>query len=531
MSAFGLEAHGFRNLKHVNWNLAAPALYEEAVRRGEGHVAKDGPLVVLTGHHTGRSATDKFVVKDANTEPHVWWDNNKAMSPAHFDALHADMMAFAEGKELFAKDLFGGADLTHRIKVRIVTEYAWHSLFVHQLLIRPTPDDLKGFDPEFTIIDLPSFNADPAKHGTASQTVIAVNFTKKVILIGGTSYAGEMKKSVFTILNYILPPKRVMPMHCSANVGQDGKSAIFFGLSGTGKTTLSADASRTLVGDDEHGWSEHGVFNFEGGCYAKVIKLSREAEPEIFSTTERFGTVLENVVMDPVTRALDLNDAKYAENTRAAYPIDFIPNASKTGRAASPKNVIMLTADAFGVLPPISQLTPSQAMYHFLSGFTAKVAGTEKGLGKEPQPTFSTCFGAPFMPRHPSEYGNLLRELIAEHGVDCWLVNTGWTGGAYGVGHRMPIKATRALLSAALDGSLKGVEFRTDSNFGFDVPVAVPGVDSKILDPRSTWADTNAYDRQAQKLVDMFVTNFAKFEDHVDDGVRGAAPGLKVAAE
>jgi len=530
-NTWGLERQGFRNLKAVNWNLTAPALYEEAVRRGEGHVAKNGPLVVLTGQHTGRSASDKFVVKDATTEPHVWWDNNKAMTPAHFDALHADMIAHAEGRELFAKDLFGGADLTHRIKVRVVTELAWHSLFVHQLLIRPTVDELKGFDPEFTIIALPSFSADPKKHGTASQTVIAVNFTKKVILIGGTSYAGEMKKSVFTILNYILPPKRVMPMHCSANVGKDGKSAIFFGLSGTGKTTLSADASRTLVGDDEHGWSEHGVFNFEGGCYAKVIKLSREAEPEIFSTTERFGTVLENVVMDPVSRELDLNDATYAENTRAAYPIDYIPNASATGRAGHPKNVIMLTADAFGVLPPISRLTPSQAMYHFLSGFTAKVAGTEKGLGKEPQPTFSTCFGAPFMPRHPSEYGNLLRELIGLHGADCWLVNTGWTGGAFGTGSRMPIKATRALLNAALDGSLANVEMRIDPHFKFRVPVAVPGVDSAILNPRATWADKAAYDAQAKKLVEMFRANFKKFEAHVGPDVLQAAPELAEAAE
>jgi phosphoenolpyruvate carboxykinase (ATP) len=530
-NAWGLERQGFRNLKAVNWNLSAPALYEEAVRRGEGQVAKNGPLVVLTGQHTGRSASDKFVVKDANTGPHVWWDNNKAMTPAHFDALHADMIAHAEGRELFAKDLFGGADLTHRIKVRVVTEFAWHSLFVHQLLIRPTAEDLKGFDPEFTIIDLPSFSADPGKHGTASQTVIAVNFTKKLILIGGTSYAGEMKKSVFTILNYILPPRRVMPMHCSANVGKDGKSAIFFGLSGTGKTTLSADASRTLVGDDEHGWSEHGVFNFEGGCYAKVIKLSREAEPEIFSTTERFGTVLENVVMDPATRELDLNDAKYAENTRAAYPIDYIPNASSTGRAGNPANVIMLTADAFGVLPPIARLTPSQAMYHFLSGFTAKVAGTEKGLGKEPQPTFSTCFGAPFMPRHPSEYGNLLRELIGLNGADCWLVNTGWTGGAFGTGSRMPIKATRALLNAALDGSLANVEMRIDPNFKFRVPVAVPGVDSAILNPRATWADKAAYDAQARKLVEMFRANFKKFEAHVGPDVLQAAPELAEAAE
>ena len=530
-TAHGLGRHGFRNLKSVTWNLGAAALYEEAVRRGEGDVATNGPLVVRTGIHTGRSAGDKFVVRDADTESQVWWDNNKAMSPAQFDALHADMMAHAQGRELFAKDLFGGADLTHRISVRVVTEYAWHSLFVHQLLIRPAAQELKGFDPEFTIIDLPSFNADPAKHGCASQTVIAVNFAKKLILIGGTSYAGEMKKSVFTIMNYLLPPKRVMSMHCSANVGANGESAIFFGLSGTGKTTLSADASRTLIGDDEHGWSENGIFNIEGGCYAKVIRLSREAEPEIFSTTQRFGTVLENVVMDPATRTLDLDDATYAENTRAAYPIDYIPNASATGRAGHPKNVIMLTADAFGVLPPIARLTPSQAMYHFLSGFTAKVAGTEKGLGKEPQPTFSTCFGAPFMPRHPSEYGNLLRALIAEHQSDCWLVNTGWTGGAFGTGSRMPIKATRALLNAALDGSLAHVEMRIDPNFKFRVPVAVPGVDTAILNPRDTWADKAAYDAQAQKLVGMFRDNFRKFEAHVGPDVLQAAPQLAEAAE
>ena len=530
-SAHGLEQQGFRNLKAVRWNLTPAELTEIALVRGEGRLAKDGPLVVLTGEHTGRSASDKFVVRDAASEPDIWWDNNKAMTPAHFDALHADMMAFAEGKELFAKDLFGGADLQYRLPVRIVTEYAWHSLFVHQLLIRPSAEQLKGFAPDFTIIDLPSFEANPARHGCATKTVIAVNFTRKMVLIGGTSYAGEMKKSVFTILNYLLPPKRVMPMHCSANVGKDGKSAIFFGLSGTGKTTLSADASRTLVGDDEHGWSEHGVFNFEGGCYAKVIKLSREAEPEIFATTERFGTVLENVVMDDHTRVLDLDSAKYAENTRAAYPIDFIPNASETGRAGHPKNVIMLTADAFGVLPPIAKLTPSQAMYHFLSGFTAKVAGTEKGLGKEPQPTFSTCFGAPFMPRHPSEYGNLLRDLIGLHQADCWLVNTGWTGGAFGTGSRMPIKATRALLNAALDGSLAHAEMRVDPNFRFRVPVAVHGVDSKILNPRDTWADKAAYDAQATKLVSMFRDNFKKFEAHVGQDVLEAAPALAQAAE
>ncbi|HEX3810344.1 MAG TPA: phosphoenolpyruvate carboxykinase [Rhizomicrobium sp.] len=531
MSGSGFEQQGFRNLKAVHSNLSVPALYEESIARGEGHLAKNGPFVVLTGQHTGRSATDKFIVRDAASEDQVWWDENRSMTPAHFDALYADMMKFAEGRELFSKDLFGGADLTYRLPVRIVTEYAWHSLFVHQLLIRPTAEQLKGFTPEFTIIDLPNFRADPKKHGSASETVIAVNFTKKMILIGGTSYAGEMKKSVFTIMNYLLPPKRVMSMHCSANVGKDGKAAIFFGLSGTGKTTLSADATRTLIGDDEHGWSEHGVFNIEGGCYAKVIKLSKESEPEIYATTERFGTVLENVVMDAQTRELDLDSAEYAENTRAAYPIDFIPNASDTGRAGHPKNVIMLTADAFGVLPPISKLTPSQAMYHFLSGFTAKVAGTEKGLGKEPQPTFSTCFGAPFMPRHPTEYGNLLRDLIGEHQADCWLVNTGWTGGAFGTGSRMPIKATRALLAAALDGSLSNAEMRIDPHFKFRVPVAVPGVDSKILNPRDTWADKAAYDAQARKLVSMFRENFKKFEAHVGKDVLEAAPMLAEAAE
>ena len=531
MSAFGLERHGFRNLKGVHFNFSAPALYEESLRRGEGKLAADGPLVVLTGQHTGRSANDKFTVRDANTENAIWWDNNKPMTPAQFDALHEDMLRHAEGKELFAKDLFGGADLTHRISVRVVTEFAWHSLFIHNLLIRPTAEELKGFDPEFTIIDLPSFEADPARHGCASKTVIAVNFTKKIVLIGGTSYAGEMKKSVFTIMNWLLPAKGVMSMHCSANVGANGESAIFFGLSGTGKTTLSADASRELIGDDEHGWSENGIFNIEGGCYAKVIRLSRQAEPEIFSTTERFGTVLENVVMDDATRALDLDDATHAENTRAAYPIHFIPNASATGRAGHPRNVIMLTADAFGVLPPIARLTPSQAMYHFLSGFTAKVAGTEKGLGKEPQPTFSTCFGAPFMPRHPSEYGNLLRDLIATHGADCWLVNTGWTGGAYGTGSRMPIKATRALLNAALEGSLAHVEMRVDPHFHFRVPVSVPGVEAAILNPRDTWADKGAYDAQARKLAGMFRENFRKFEAHVGQDVLAAAPALAEAAE
>ncbi len=531
ISNHGLEAQGFRNVAAANWNWGAAALIETAVARGEGQLSRDGAFVVKTGEHTGRSAGDKFTVRDDSTENTIWWDNNKAMSSAHFDALEEAFFSYAQGKELFVQDLNGGADLRHRVNVRIITEFAWHSLFVRHLLIRPELEALADFVPEFTIVDFPGFRADPKRHGTVGGTVIGVNFAKKLILIGGTSYAGEMKKSVFTILNYMLPPKRVMPMHCSANVGADGKSAIFFGLSGTGKTTLSADASRTLIGDDEHGWSEAGVFNFEGGCYAKMIRLSPEAEPEIYAVTKRFGTVLENVVMDESTRELDLDDATLAENSRGAYPIDFIPNASDTGRAGHPKNVIMLTADAFGVLPPIAKLSPDQAMYHFLSGFTAKVAGTEKGLGKEPQPTFSTCFGAPFMPRHPSEYGNLLKDLIAEHKVDCWLVNTGWTGGEFGTGSRMPIKATRALLNAALDGSLAKAEFRTDSNFGFQVPVAVPGVDSKILDPRETWADKSAYDAQAAKLVGMFIKNFQKFEAHVTPQVRAAAPGLKLAAE
>jgi phosphoenolpyruvate carboxykinase (ATP) len=529
--AHGLGQQGFRNLKSVHWNLAAANLYERAVIRGEGHVARGGALAALTGQHTGRSASDKFIVCDSTSDKQVWWDNNKAMTPAHFEALSHAMLAYAQGRELYVQDLFGGADPAHRLTVRVVTELAWHSLFIQHLLIEPTAGQRDGFEPEFTIVDLPGFHADPAIHGTETGTVIAVNFTRKLVLIGGTSYAGEMKKSVFTILNYLLPPKRVMPMHCSANVGPSRDAAIFFGLSGTGKTTLSADATRTLVGDDEHGWSENGVFNFEGGCYAKVIKLSAEAEPEIFATTRRFATVLENVVMDPVTRELDLDDGRYTENTRAAYPIDYIPNASRTGMAPHPKNVILLTADAFGVLPPIARLTPSQTMYHFLSGFTAKVAGTEKGLGKEPQPTFSTCFGAPFMPRHPSEYGNLLRDLIAQHQADCWLVNTGWTGGAFGTGHRMPIKATRALLAAALDGTLANVEMRVDPHFRFRVPVSVPGVNSAILNPRETWSDKAAYDAQAIKLVSMFRDNFRKFEAHVGADVLQAAPQLAEAAE
>jgi phosphoenolpyruvate carboxykinase (ATP) len=522
---FSLSNQGFDTAATLHWNLGTAQLVESALANQEGVLAKDGPLVVQTGAHTGRSAKDKFIVRDETTEDTIWWGKtNIGMEPAHFAALKEDFLdAIGEKSKLYVADLYGGSQAEHRVNVRVINELAWHNLFVRTLLVRPEPSELADFAPEYTIIDLPSFRANPERHGCRSETVVAVNFAEKLILIGGTAYAGEMKKSVFGILNYLLPVKGVMPMHCSANIGPKGDTAIFFGLSGTGKTTLSADASRTLIGDDEHGWSDSAVFNFEGGCYAKMIRLSAEAEPEIFATTKRFGTVLENVVIDPETRELDFDDASLAENSRGSYPIDFIPNASEENLGPVPKNVIMLTADAYGVLPPISKLTPEQAMYHFLSGYTARVAGTEIGV-TEPEATFSTCFGAPFMPRHPSVYGNLLKERIAKGGVQCWLVNTGWTGGKYGEGSRMPIKATRALLNAALDGSLNSAEFRTDPNFGFAVPVAVAGVDSGILDPRSTWADKAAYDDTAKKLVGQFVDNFAQFADHVDDAVRQSAP-------
>ncbi len=524
LSHLGIEVRA-----DVHANLGTAALVEQALSNGEGRLAAHGPLVVETGKHTGRSAKDKFIVRDAETERTVWWDNNASMSEEHFAALKQDFLAEAAARDtLYVADLFGGSQPEHRVRVRVVNELAWHNLFIRTMLVRPERDELAGFEPEYTIIDLPSFTADPKRHGTRGQTVIAVSLKEKLILIGGTQYAGEMKKSVFGVLNYLLPARGVMPMHCSANIGPDGRTAIFFGLSGTGKTTLSADASRTLIGDDEHGWSDTAVFNFEGGCYAKMIRLDPEAEPEIFATTRRFGTVLENVVMDEDTRELDLADNSKAENTRGAYPLDFIPNTSEENMGPPPSNVIMLTADAFGVLPPIARLTPDQAMYHFLSGYTAKVAGTEIGV-TEPEATFSTCFGAPFMPRHPSVYGNLLKERIAKGQVTCWLVNTGWTGGKYGTGKRMPIKATRALLNAALDGSLNGVGFRKDPNFGFEVPARVPaldeaGVKQSILDPRSTWGDHEEYDRTAHKLVQLFVDNFTPFAAHVDQGVRDAAP-------
>jgi phosphoenolpyruvate carboxykinase (ATP) len=531
--SFPLDRQGIATSATILANLGTAPLVEHAVKNGEGILSADGPFVVETGKHTGRSAKDKFIVRDAETEDTVWWGTtNVAMTPEHFANLKADFFAALGQKDkLYVADLYGGSQAEHRVNVRVINELAWHNLFIRTLLVRPTEAELASFAPEYTIIDLPSFRADPARHGCRSETVVAVNFTEKLILIGGTAYAGEMKKSVFGILNYLLPVKGVMPMHCSANVGADGKTAVFFGLSGTGKTTLSADASRTLIGDDEHGWSDTAVFNFEGGCYAKMIRLSAEAEPEIFATTKRFGTVLENVVIDPVTRKIDLDDASLAENSRGSYPIDFIPNASEKNLGPVPANIIFLTADAYGVLPPIARLTPDQAMYHFLSGYTARVAGTEIGV-TEPEATFSTCFGAPFMPRHPSIYGNLLKERIAKGGVKCWLVNTGWSGGKAtmeGI-KRMPIKATRALLNAALDGSLNGAEFTIDPNFGFEVPVAVAGVDSKLLDPRGAWADAGQYDVTAQELARKFVDNFAQFEQHVDEGVRQSAPSVRESA-
>ncbi len=525
-SSLTLADQGITTHATLFWNLGTAPLVEAAVRNGEGLLSKDGPLVVKTGKHTGRSAKDKFIVRDAETEDSVWWGStNVPMTPEHFAALKADFFkALGDKDKLYVADLFGGSQPEHRVNVRVINELAWHNLFIRTLLVRPRADELAGFAPEYTIIDLPSFRANPARHGCRTETVIAVNFTEKLILIGGTAYAGEMKKSVFGVLNYLLPAKGVMPMHCSANIGADGDTAVFFGLSGTGKTTLSADASRTLIGDDEHGWSDTAVFNFEGGCYAKMINLSAEAEPEIFATTRRFGTVLENVVIDEDSREIDLDDNSLAENSRGSYPIDFIPNSSAKNLGPVPRTIIFLTADAYGVLPPIARLTPEQAMYHFLSGYTARVAGTEIGV-TEPTATFSTCFGAPFMPRHPSVYGNLLKERIAKGGVTCWLVNTGWAGGKAtmpGI-KRMPIKVTRALLNAALDGSLNAADFRADPNFGFDVPVAVPGVDQAILDPRAMWADKAAYDETAASLVKQFVDNFAQFEAHVDDSVRGVA--------
>jgi len=521
---FDLESQGMRHLGTVHWNLTAPYLYEHAVRRQEGELGFGGSFVANTGKHTGRSPRDKYIVNEPGTKDTVWWgDINQAIDPERFDGLHQRMLAYLQGRELFVQDLYAGADPEYRLPVRVVSDHAWHSLFSRNMFIRPPESELEDFEPAFTILHAPNFLAIPELDRIRSETFILVNFASRLVLIGGTRYAGEIKKSVFGYLNFVLPTRDVLPMHCSANVGPKGDCAIFFGLSGTGKTTLSADGSRTLIGDDEHGWSPRGIFNFEGGCYAKVINLSPTAEPEIYATITRFGTVLENVVLDPVTRMPDVDDSSLTENTRACYPLDFIPNADPHSLAPHPKNVIMLTCDAFGVMPPIAKLSAEQAMYHFLSGYTAQVAGTEVGLGKEPRAVFSTCFGAPFMPRHPSEYARMLGERIARYKADCWLVNTGWSGGAYGVGKRMAIAHTRALLRAALDGSLAKAPMRQDGNFGFLVPESCPEIPGNVLDPRGTWSDGRAYDEVAHSLRGRFENNFEKFEPFVGSEVKRAA--------
>jgi phosphoenolpyruvate carboxykinase (ATP) len=518
----GLEREGITT-DRLRWNLSPAALYEEAVRRQEGLIAAEGPLTCRTGVYTGRSPNDKFTVQEPTSEANIAWGKvNRPMAAAQFDALHAELLNSLAGKELFVLDCYAGADPAYRLPVRVINELAWHNLFCRNLFI-DDPQAAAAGAPEFTIIDSPSFKADPKRHGTNSEAFIALNFAKNLVLIGGTSYAGEMKKSIFSVLNYILPLKGVLSMHCSANIGEAGDTALFFGLSGTGKTTLSSDPERMLIGDDEHGWSDSGVFNFEGGCYAKTIRLSAEAEPQIYATTRRFGTVLENVVIDPETRRLNLDDDRFTENTRAAYPISFIDNAVPSGQGGHPKNVVMLTADAFGVLPPISRLTPEGAMYHFLSGYTAKVAGTEKGV-TEPKATFSTCFGAPFLPLAPSRYAKMLGEKIAKHDARVWLVNTGWTGGAYGTGKRMKIAYTRAMIRAALSGALDTVKYERDPIFNIDVPVSCPDVPPDVLKPRMTWSDGAAYDQQAAKLAQMFVDNFKAFEAGVTDGVKAAGP-------
>ena len=521
-----LEDQAISGVARAHYNLVEAALVDAAVARGEGRLGNGGSLMCSTGAFTGRSPRDKFVVRTPSVDHSIWWENNAAMDPQAFARLKTDMLAHLQGGEVFVQDLYAGADPLHRLDVRVVTELAWHALFIRHLLRRPARAELDSFVPGWTIINAPAFKADPARHGCRSETVIALNFDERTVLIGNTAYAGEIKKAVFTVLNYLLPERGVMAMHCSANhaTNKPEDAAVFFGLSGTGKTTLSAARDRVLIGDDEHGWSDRGIFNFEGGCYAKTLHLSAEAEPEIFATTGRFGTVVENMVYDPETLELDFSDNSLTDNTRCAYPITAISNASPTGLGGHPRHVVMLTCDAFGVLPPIARLTPAQAMYHFLSGFTSKVAGTERGV-TEPQPTFSTCFGAPFMPRRPEVYGKLLQARIAAHGATCWLVNTGWTGGAYGTGRRMPIRATRTLLAAALDGTLAKGAFRRDPAFGFEVPVAVPGVDAALLNPRQTWPDPTGYDTQARRLVSLFADNFGQYLPHIDADVRAAAIG------
>jgi phosphoenolpyruvate carboxykinase (ATP) len=509
-------------------NLSTAALYEASIRDHEGLVAADGPLVVRTGKHTGRSPKDKFVVREPSSDAKIWWGEvNQPIIEANYDRLRARLVDYLTERDLYAQDCFIGAHPDHRRSLRVYTETAWASIFARNLFRRPSATDLATFVPNFTIIDVPSFKADPSTEGTRSETAILVHLGRMEVIIVGTEYAGEIKKSAFTVMNYLLPDEGVLPMHSAVNVGAERDSVVFFGLSGTGKTTLSADPERSLIGDDEHGWGADGVFNFEGGCYAKTIRLSPMYEPDIFQTTKRFGTILENVELDPVTRQLDLDSDRFTENTRGAYPLEFIGNADPTGMAGQPRNVILLTADAFGVLPPIARLTHDQAAYHFVSGYTAKLAGTEIGV-KEPQATFSTCFGAPFMPRHPGEYAAMLIERLAQWDVPVWLVNTGWTGGPYGTGERMNINHTRTMVRAALNGLLADVPTRTDPIFNVEVPTSVPGVPSDVLDPRSTWQDTAAYDTQARKLAQMFVENFAAFADRVPPSVGAAGPTASV---
>jgi phosphoenolpyruvate carboxykinase (ATP) len=510
--------------RSVRANLATAELYEDAIRHGEGLVAAEGPLVVRTGKHTGRSPQDKFIVAEPSSEAKIWWGSvNRPISEAHYERLRARLVAYCDGRDLYSQDCFIGAAAAHRRSLRVYTETAWASIFARNLFRRPTADQLASFAPNFTIACVPSFQADPETEGTRSGTAILVHLRRMEILIVGTEYAGEIKKSAFTVMNYLMPDEGVLPMHSAINVGPDGDPAVFFGLSGTGKTTLSADPLRSLIGDDEHGWGDGYTFNFEGGCYAKTIRLSSMYEPDIFQTTRRFGTVLENVDLDPRTRALDLDSERFTENTRGAYPLEFIGNADQTGMAGNPRSVIFLTADAFGVLPPISRLTREQAAYHFISGYTAKLAGTEVGV-REPKATFSACFGAPFMPRHPGEYAAMLVDRLARDDVPVWLVNTGWTGGPYGVGERMDIAHTRAMVRAVIDGALEGVPTRIDPNFGVAVPTACPDVPAAFLDPRSTWPDPVAYDRAAAQLAAMFHDNFADYADGVDPAIASAGP-------
>ena len=523
-SDYGIENHGVSNAGRVYWNLYPSALMEQAVRREEGQLSADGALVVSTGRHTGRSPLDKFIVQEPTSGDKIDWGKvNRPFAPDAFDRLHARVCGYFQGKDLFVMEANAGAAEEYVVPVRVVSTNAWHALFAHHMLLRPTRAQRARHVPEFTVLHAPHFKADPQIDGTNSETFIIVNYAKRLVLIGGTEYAGEIKKSVFSILNYLLPLKGVLPMHASVNVGPDGDATVFFGLSGTGKTTLSADPDRELIGDDEHGWSDGGTFNFEGGCYAKCIRLSAEAEPDIWRAVHSYGTVLENVVMDPTTRVIDLDSSEHTENTRAAYTIDRISNASATGVAGHPKNIVMLTADAYGVLPPISRLTPAQAMYHFMSGYTAKVAGTERGV-TEPQATFSACFGAPFLPMHPARYAKMLGEKIEQHQARVWLVNTGWTGGPYGVGHRMKIAHTRAMVRAALSGDLDDVKTTPHPVFKVGIPAGVPDVPADVLDPRSTWEDKGGYDKQAHELGARFNENFERFKSAASSDVKEAAP-------